>query len=75
MRRPGHLRGRGRLGMPTGRGRLRMSTGACGYGKYQYVGGYGPNVKAWTPPGIGKKKGPGEARRTRVPLGARGSEI
>ena len=81
MRRPGHLRGCGRLGMSTdwgclrGRGRLGMSTGARGYGKYQYVGGYGPNVKAWTPPGIGKKKGPGEARRAMVPLGACGLEI
>ena len=63
-------------GCLRGHGRLGMSTGACGYGKYQYVGGYGPNVKAWTPPGIGKKKkGPGEARRARVPLGACGSEI
>ena len=31
-------------------------------------GGYGPNVKAWTPLG-GGEKGPGEARRARGTFG------
>ena len=79
MRRPGHLRGCGRLGMSTGAWQIGDAYG--GVADWGYLRGrvVMANTSMSVAMGLmdttGKKRGPGEARRARVPLGACGSEI